>query len=287
MSVVFGRSVVVGTGLIGASMAVALRRAGVVRHAIGVGRNRRNLEVALAAGRVDAISEDPVSAVADADLVIVATPVDTALDLLPALAAAAPPEAIFTDVGSVKAPIVACAERSGIGARFVGGHPIAGATATGAVAADPALFSGRTVVLTPSAETTRAALDAVRALWVALGSVIVEMSAGAHDANLALTSHLPQLAAFALASTLERRVEAGDVPLSLVGTGFRDTTRLAASDHDMWAAIVRLNRVEVLAAMDAFAGNWTRLKAAIEAGDEATLRALMNEAQRMRERLAR
>jgi prephenate dehydrogenase len=287
MSARFERAVVVGTGLIGASIAVAARRAGIVRHVVGVGRNRANLDVALKQGRVDAIAEDPIAAVTDANLVIVATPVDAALELLPGLAAAAPPNALFTDVGSVKAAIVGAAERAGIGARFVGGHPIAGGTATGAGAADPALFSGRTVVLTSSADTTQATLEAVRALWIALGAIVVEMSASEHDRCLALTSHLPQLAVFALASSFERSVEATGVPLSLVGTGFRDTTRLAASDHDMWSAIVRLNRAEALAAMDAFAANWARLRSAVEQGDEAELRALMGEARRMRERLDR
>ena len=169
-------------------------------------------------------------------------------------------------------------------ARFVGGHPIAGGTSAGAVGADPELFFGKTVVLTPSAETAPEAHDAVHALWVAVGAVIVEMSAGRHDALLALTSHLPQLAAFALAATLEG---AADVPLTLVGKGFRDTTRLASSDHDMWSAIVRANRDEILRAMDAFARTWARLRSAVATDDEAVLRAVMVEARTLRERIER
>ena len=284
MSVKFERAVVVGTGLIGTSLAVAARRAGIVRHVVGVGRSRANLEQALSEGRVDAVSQDPVAAVADADLVVLATPVDTAVELLPGLALAAPPRAVFTDVGSVKGAVVEAAARAGIAARFVGAHPIAGGTATGAVAADPSLFFGKTVVLTPSADTTREALEAVHALWVAVGAVIVQMSAERHDGVLALTSHLPQLAAFALAATLDG---APEVPTLLVGKGFRDTTRLASSDHDMWSAIVRLNRTDVLAAMDAFAATWMRLRAAIASDDEATLRAVMADARRLRERVER
>lgn len=284
MTTRFDRAVVVGTGMLGASLAVALRRAGVVRHVVGVGRSRANLEAALAAGRVDAVSQDPLSAVADADLVVVATPVDAAIDLLPGLVTAAPPRAVFTDVGSVKTAIVAAAARAGVGARFVGAHPIAGGTSGGAAGADPELFFGKTVVLTPSADTTPEARAAVQALWVAVGAVIVEMSAGRHDALLALTSHLPQLAAFALAATLEG---AADVPASLIGRGFRDTTRLASSDHDMWSAIVRVNRDEILGAMDAFARTWARLRAAIVTEDEVVLRAVMVEARTLKERLER
>jgi len=280
----FERAVVVGTGLIGASLAVAARRAGIVRHVVGVGRSRANLEQALSEGRVDAVSQDPLTAVADADLVVIATPVDTAVELVPGLALAAPPQAVFTDVGSVKNAVVAAAARAGIGGRFVGAHPIAGGTATGAAAADPGLFFGKTVVLTPTADTTRETHDAVHSLWVAVGAVIVEMSAERHDDALALTSHLPQLVAFALAATLDG---APEVPTLLVGKGFRDTTRLASSDHDMWSAIVRLNRRDILAAIDAFAATWARLRAAIASDDEATLRAVMADARRLRERIDR
>jgi prephenate dehydrogenase len=284
MSVVFNRVVVVGTGLIGASLAVAARRAGVFRHVVGVGRGRQNLEAALGSARVDAISNDPVAAVADADLVVLATPVDAALELLPAIARAAPPQALLTDVGSVKSAIVAAAEAAGVAARFVGGHPIAGGTATGAEAADAGLFSGKTVVLTPTADTTRAALDAVKEIWVALGAIILETSAANHDAWLARTSHLPQLAAFALAATIERR---GHVPASLFGPGFRDTTRLADSDADMWAAIAKLNLGEILASMDDFSSTWRELRDAVAAGDETAFRNLIGEARRTRGRIPR
>jgi prephenate dehydrogenase len=284
MSVVFERVVVIGTGLIGASLAVAARRAGVFRHVVGVGRSRRNLDVALATARVDAISEDPVSAVADADLVVLATPVDAALELLPVIVNAATPHAVLTDVGSVKGAIVAAAEAAGVAARFVGGHPIAGGTATGAQAADAGLFAGKTVVLTPSANTTPAALEAVRGVWVAIGAVILETTAANHDAWLARTSHLPQLAAFALAATLER---SANVPENLFGPGLRDTTRLADSDADMWAAIVRLNLGEIVAAMDDFSSTWRALREAVAAGDEASLRDLIGEARRMRGRISR
>lgn len=281
MTRVVERAVVIGTGSIGASVAVAARRTGAIARVVGVGRSRANLVHALNEGLVDEVSQDPLAAVVDADLVVLATPVDTAVDLLGGLVAAAPVRAIFTDVGSVKEPIVAAAEACGVAARFVGGHPIAGGTATGAAAADANLFRGRTVVLTPTPATEPEACAAVRAIWEAVGAVVLEMSAVRHDEILAQTSHLPQFVAFALCASVARD---GEIASNLFGTGFRDTTRLALSDHDMWLAIARLNRKALLRAMDGFSSLWDELRAAIAADDEARLREILEEARACKER---
>jgi prephenate dehydrogenase len=281
MTPVVQRAAVIGTGAIGASLAAAARKTGAIGHVVGVGRSRANLSRALEAGVVDEVSQDPLAAVADADLVVIATPVDTAVDLLAGLVAASPEEAIFTDVGSVKQPIVSAAEACGISARFVGGHPIAGGTGTGASCADPDLFRGRAVVLTPTAETSHAASATVRAIWEATGADVLEMSAARHDEILALTSHLPQFVAFALCASVGR--DAGIAP-SLFGTGFRDTTRLALSDHDMWVAIARLNRAALLRAMEGFSSLWDELRAAIAAEDDAGLRRVFQQARECKER---
>jgi len=275
------RAVVVGTGSIGASLAAAARKKGAIGRVVGVGRNPVNLARALEAGLVDEVSQDPLSAVADADLVVLATPVDTAIDLLGALVAAAPSEAIFTDVGSVKQPIVDAAADCGVAARFVGGHPIAGGTATGASAADVELFRGRTVVLTPTSETSREASAVVRAIWETVGATVLEMSATRHDEILALTSHLPQLVSFALCASVGR--DSGIAP-ALFGAGFRDTTRLAQSDHEMWVAIARLNRAAILCAMDDFSSVWAELRAAVAAEDDARLRQIFRQARESKER---
>lgn len=281
MTPIVRRAAVIGTGSIGASLAIAARKAGAIGHVVGVGRGRPNLAHALAAGIVDEVSQDPLAAVADADLVVLATPVDVAIDLLSGLVVAAPARAVFTDVGSVKGPIVAAAEACGISTRFVGGHPIAGGTATGAAAADVELFRGRTVVLTPAPDSDPAACARVRALWEAVGATVVEMTAARHDEILALTSHLPQLLAFALCASVERDAE---IAPALFGSGFRDTTRLALSDHDMWLAIARLNQNAIVRAMDGFAALWSELRAAIVDGDEGKLRRILQEARACKER---
>ena len=281
MTPIVDRAVVIGTGSIGASLAVAARKAGAIGCVVGVGRGRANLIRALEAGLVDEVSQDPLAAVAAADLVVIATPVDTAVDLLSGLVAAAPARAVLTDVGSVKQPIVAAARACGISTRFVGGHPIAGGTATGAAAADPELFRGRTVVLTPTPDADPAACATVRAIWEATGAIVLEMTAARHDEILALTSHLPQFVAFALCASVARD---GEIAPALFGSGFRDTTRLALSDHEMWLAIARLNRGAILRAMDGFSSLWSELRAAIAANDEAGLRRLLQEARACKER---
>jgi len=283
MNPIVRRAAVIGTGSIGASLAVAARKAGAIGHVIGVGRGRANLAHAIDSGLVDEVSENPFAAVADVDLVVLATPVDSATQLLPALVAAAPERAIFTDVGSVKQPIVEAAVKCGVAERFVGGHPIAGGTGTGAIAADVDLFRGRTVVLTPTPEVAAGACAIVREVWAAVGARVVEMTAARHDEVVALTSHLPQFVAFALCASVGR---SGEIDPALFGTGFRDTTRLALSDHDMWLAIAELNRESILQAMDRFASLWLELRAAVAVGDTAALRRIFQEARDRKARLS-
>ena len=281
MSAIARRGVVIGTGLIGSSLAAALRAAGAIGHVVGVGRGLANLQVALRSGFVDSVSQDPFAAVTDADLVVLATPVDSAVTLLPALVAAAPAEAIFTDVGSVKRAIVEAARVCGIEDRFVGAHPIAGGTMGGAGGANPTLFRDRTVVLTPSEGSTSIAVARIRALWEAAGARVIETTAHRHDEILALTSHLPQFVVFALCATIAR---ADEMPSTFFGAGFRDTTRLATSDHEMWLAIARLNRDPLVAAMDGFSEVWTQMSTAIANGDDAALLGVLSEARAGKER---
>lgn len=284
MKPVAERAVIIGAGLIGSSLGAAAKAAGAFRHVVGVGRDARNLAVALERACVDSVSQDPLSAVVKADLVILATPVDTAVELLPSLAAVARGTTIFTDVGSVKQPIVRAARQCGIEARFVGGHPIAGGTAVGATACDPGMFRDRTVVLTPGPGTSPEASARVRILWEATGARIIETTAERHDEALALTSHLPQFLAYALCVAAER---GGDLTDRFFGAGFRDTTRLAASDHDLWIAVARLNAGPLLKVMDAFGEVWGELRAAVAAGDEAALRRILRQASAGKDRSER
>ncbi len=274
------RTVVVGTGLIGASMAAAARRAGAFGHTIGVGRSGANLATALERGLVDAVSHDLAAAVADAELVVLATPVRTAVAQLAEVAAAAPPEAVITDVGSVKAPIVRRAAELGLGARFVAAHPMAGSERSGASAADPDLFRDAVVVIVPSSPRGQDAPRAcVEEIWRRVGARILAMDAATHDAAVAGASHLPQMLAFALGATTAARADAADVA-RVAGRGFADMTRLAASDPDMWADIVAANAGPVAEAVDAVAALLVAVAADIRAGREGDVRALMETARR-------
>lgn len=281
MSALFERCVIVGVGLLGASLAGAGRARGLFAHAVGVGRSQANLQTALERGLVDEVSTSVLSAVADADLIVLATPVFTAVSQLHELAAHAPVGAVFTDVGSVKAPIVAEARRRGLAARFVGAHPLAGKAETGAAAAEADLFAGRRCVLTPDEETPDELVAKMSSLWTALGSTVSMMDAVDHDTVLATSSHLPQMVAFALSAAADAATMRDEI-VQLVAGGFRDTTRLAASDADMWVDIARLNREAIVDAMDEFSVVWDDLRDAIADRDEKAIRAIVAASQKFR-----
>ena len=278
----FRRIAIVGVGLIGGSLALALRRAGLVREVVGIGRTQQNLDVALARGIVDRAGTDAALA-ADCELVVLATP--GAL-LAPSAAAVAPhlaPGTIVTDAGSVKAGVVRdCTAALAGRARFVGAHPIAGTESSGAAAAEADLFRGARCVLTPVADTDPDALARVRALWEAVGMDVVEMAPEAHDELLALTSHVPHLLAFALtgaaAAFRDARGGAPD-PFAFAGPSFRDATRVAASSPEMWRDILLANAGAVRAALRDVRGRLDALDAAIAAGDAAGIVALVGAAR--------
>lgn len=281
----FERCVVVGTGLIGASLAGAGKARGLFGHVVGVGRSIANLETARARGLIDEARTDLFPALRDADLVVIATPVFTAVSQLHELVHHAPPEAVFTDVGSVKAPIVIEARRRGLVARFLGAHPLAGKAETGAGAADVDLFRDRRVVLTPDDGTPTELVEEMKNLWTKLDAIVSIMDAGAHDAVLATTSHLPQMVAFALAAAADGAAAREDV-VRLVAGGFRDTTRLAASDADMWVDIARLNREAIVDAMDEFSSVFDDLRDAIADRDDPVIRRIIAASRKLRKEIA-
>jgi len=281
----FERCVVVGTGLIGASLAGAGKARGLFTHVVGVGRSLANLETARERGLIDEATTDLFPALAGADLVVLATPVFTAVSQLHELAHHAPAAAVFTDVGSVKVPIVEEAKRRGLATRFLGAHPLAGKAETGAGAADPDLFRGRRVVLTPDDDTPAELVEDMRHLWTALDAEVSVMDAADHDAVLARSSHLPQMVAYALAATADGTDMREEIVRMIAG-GFRDTTRLAASDADMWVDIVRLNREAIVDAMDEFSVVWDDLRDAISDSDESTIRAVINASRKFRKEIA-
>ncbi|MEW6271231.1 MAG: 3-phosphoshikimate 1-carboxyvinyltransferase [Thermodesulfobacteriota bacterium] len=284
-----GRIAVVGVGLIGGSLALALRRAGLVREIVGIGRSRANLDVALARGIVDRAGDAP-ALVAGCELVVLATPVAAIAPMAAAIAPHLAEGAIVTDAGSVKASVVRdCTAALAGRARFVGGHPIAGTEDSGAAAADGELFRGARCVLTPVAETDPDALACVRSLWLAAGMDVVEMAPERHDRLLALTSHVPHLLAFALTRAAEaaRTASAGAPdPFAFAGPSFRGATRVAASSPETWRDILLANAPAVKDALAVVRSELDALAGALAAGDAARLLDLVSGARAARLRAA-
>ena len=280
-----GNLVVIGTGLIGGSFALALKRARAVKRVVGVGRTRANLAAALKAKVIDESSRDAARAVRDADLVLLATPVGQMPAVMTAIAPHLPAHAVVTDAGSTKRDVIACARRflGGHYARFVPGHPIAGTEKSGATAAFPELFRGRNVILTPQRETAAAATRLVRRAWEACGARVTRLDAQEHDAILAAVSHLPHVVAYALVGMLAGRRDPGRL-FGLSAGGLRDTVRIAGSSPEMWADICIANRDALLAALEDYENELEGMRAAIESADGVELRRLFAQARAAREK---
>lgn len=274
---------IIGVGLIGGSLARALRAAGQVQEIVGLGRNLANLQQAVDLGVVDRVEISMARAVGDADIVVLASPVGAMAEAFSEIAQYISAKTIITDVGSVKGSIVDAA-RAALGARFcnyVPAHPLAGREKSGMTASVADLFQGRRVILTPLAETDAFALAAVDAMWRATGAEIVNMAVAEHDEILAATSHLPHLLAYALVDLLaqapaERRV------FDFIGNGFRDMTRIAASDPVMWRDIGLANRDAILQALGAYRVELDVLTAALERGDAAWLETFFTQSRQAR-----
>jgi len=276
------RLAIIGTGLIGGSLAAALKQAGVVDEVIGLGRRRETLEQARALHLIDNIADTPAQ-IAGAEVVLLATPMAQMQTVLQDIAPHLGAETIVTDAGSTKSDVIAAA-RKALGekfSRFVPGHPIAGAESNGPQAARADLFRGRNVVLCPVAETDPAALGRVTALWQATGAQVAQMDAARHDRIFAAVSHLPHLAAFALVDELAARPEAGDF-FRFAASGFRDFTRIAGSSPELWRDVALANREALLAELAAYRGKLDEIAAALEKGDAAALETIFSRASKAR-----
>ncbi len=259
---------ILGVGLIGGSLARALRTAHYVREVVGYGRSLGSLELAVAQGVIDRAAVTVAEAVREADMVVLAVPVGSMAELLKALDGAAPPHAVITDVGSVKQSVVRSA-RAALGgrfARFVPGHPLAGNEQSGVSASHPDLFRGRRVILTPEAETEPEATKRVEAMWQAAGAQVVLMPVEAHDRLLAASSHLPHVLAYALVDLIVRQDDHHAVFECAAG-GFRDFTRIASSDPVMWRDICLANERSIVAWIERYREALGEIAAAIERGD--------------------
>ncbi len=282
MSLHIHRMVIAGVGLIGGSLAAALKQAGVVDEIIGLGRRRETLEQAKALGLIDLIADSPAQ-IAGADVVMLATPVAQMESVLKSIAPHLGKNTVVTDAGSTKTNVIAAARKI-LGPAFsnyVPGHPIAGAESNGPDAARAELFQNRNVVLCPEAETDQAASDLVSAMWQNAGALVVRMDAARHDRIFAAVSHLPHLAAFALVDELAGRAEADDY-FSFAASGFRDFTRIAGSSPEMWRDIALANREALLSELAAYRGKLDEITAALDKGDAEALETIFSRASNAR-----
>jgi prephenate dehydrogenase len=280
------RIAIVGVGLIGGSIGLALKERGLAAEVVGIGRRAATLEKAVRRGAVDRTTTNLTAGVADADLVIVATPVDSIADTVVAVARMAP-QATITDAGSTKAEIcravralaAAAPEAAGLGNRFIGSHPLAGDHRTGPEFARGDLFNSRIVVVTPEDGTPPGLVERVSQFWTSLGAVVELLSPEEHVRALAATSHLPHLVAAAIAGATPEEW------LRLAATGWADTTRIAAGDPALWTQIFSQNRAAVLDALKRFEHQLRKLGESLETSDAAALSLNLQEAKRIRDAL--
>ncbi len=274
--------VVIGLGLIGGSLARDLRRCG--HRVTACGRDATRLAPAVGLGIVDAVEADWQAAVASADIVVLGVPVGRTREVYARIGPHLSTHAVVTDVGSTKCSVVRelKALSGRLPARFVPAHPIAGTEHSGFAASLEGMFAGRTVVLTPTADTDPAATARVTALWQEVGARVLSMTPEQHDAALALTSHLPQMLAYTL---MGQFAETPGALAPLVGSGFRSMTRLAGSDPVMWRDVSLANRAQLSLALRRYMERLGELAAAVDAGDAARLEKLFAAAQAAHHRL--
>ena len=276
----FERLAVLGLGLLGGSVAAAAKERGLAREVVGAARRPAPLERALAAGIVDSVST-PAEAVVGADFVVLGTPVGNMAAVLSDVRDGFEPGALVTDVGSVKGAVLdALPGLIPDGVEFVGSHPMAGSHLRGPDHARADLLEGATCVVTPRPGQDERSVDRIAAFWAAVGARVERRTAETHDEDVAWVSHLPHLVAFAFADALKH---APDQVGTLAGGGFRDFTRIAQSDAEMWGEILRLNGKALSGPLEQFSASLAKLARALEEGDAASLERTLTQA---RERLA-
>ena len=280
-----GRLCIVGTGLIGGSLARDLKRLGEVGEVVGSSRSAANLQRAVDLGVIDRFDVDPAAAVAGADMVVVAVPLGAVQGVFARIRDVVDDDAVITDVGSAKGSVVAAA-RATLGTRlpwFVAAHPIAGTEHFGVDASVEYLFDRRRVILTPIEETSAQARERVTAMWKIVGADVVEMDVVHHDEVLAATSHLPHMLAFTLMDVLGRMDERAEI-FQFSSGGLRDFTRVASSDPQMWHDICLSNADALVTAIERFGSELDQLTDAIRRGDGEFVRSIFTRAKSIRDR---
>ena len=258
----FNKVAIVGVGLIGGSIALAIKKKKIAHEVIGVSRHRKSLLLARKRGAIDRGAQQ-IDIIKDADLVILAAPVSVILNLAPRISKIIRPDCIVTDVGSTKAEIVAKLEK--IFPYFVGSHPLAGSEKRGVLNACPELFKDSLCILTPTKKTVAEVKEKIVEFWNELGARVIFLSAANHDKALSFISHLPHVAAFSLMSSVP------DQYLKFAANSLKETTRIASSDIQLWADIFLSNRKNITGSIESLERNLKKIKSAIGANDRRLL----------------
>ena len=283
-TVLLSRLCIIGVGLIGGSLARALRNANAVTEIVGCGRVASHLQKAQSLGVIDRYVTDPAEAVAGADMVVLAVPLGAMQGVMEQIAPALTSSCIVTDVGSAKGSVVNAAKQvfKNIPSTLIPGHPIAGTEKSGVEASFAELFQNRRVILTPTETSDAEAVQKVRAMWEMCGAEVVEMGVAHHDEILAATSHLPHMLAYALVDTLARMDDSREI-FDFAAGGFRDFTRIASSDPDMWHDICLANHDALVKVLEAFSDDLRLLADAVRRSDSAFLKDTFTRAKQARD----
>jgi prephenate dehydrogenase len=277
----FEKVTILGVGLIGASLALALKKHGLCREITGFGRREQNLRSAKEKNIIDSFEMDPAKACDGADLVVFATPVGIFTDIAEKISGALKKNAIVTDVGSVKGNLVREMEKlMPQDVFFVGGHPIAGSDRSGIDTAAAEIFRGAKCIVTPTRNTDKNALEKVTAMWKTMGSVIRTLDPDEHDRIYAAVSHLPHLIAYEIVNTVS---DMNESYLAFSGQGFKDTTRIASSQPELWRDICILNKDNLLESIEIFRNNLDRVSQYLRAHDSESLERDFRRARTLRE----
>ena len=269
---------IVGVGLIGGSIGLALRRGKLADRVIGVGRDLKKLRGAYRRGIVSEVSDNLEQGVRGADLVVVCTPVASIVEQVRHVATACPRHALITDVGSTKSTIAAALIQKQLGGvTFVGSHPLAGSEKAGCENARDVLFDGQIVIVTPTPSTPESAVRKTVQFWQQLGAEVRRMSPRDHDRAIAMTSHVPHLVASALAASTSAEL------LPLAATGWSDTTRIASGDVRLWEQILMHNRGHVLKSLDKFEKVLTSLRNSLESEKPRQLKSILAKGKQHRD----
>ena len=275
-----------GVGLIGGSLALALRKANYCETIVGCSRNAEHLQQAVDLGVIDRYTLDPKDAVKDADMILLAVPMRAMHPVMKSFAEHMKPTAVITDAGSAKRSVVAAAKSAFGGkvpANFVAGHPIAGREKSSVAAAIDDLYVDHKVILTPTEETSEEAIQQVKAMWQITGAIVEVLDIKQHDDVLAATSHLPHILAYSLVNTLSKS-EYGDHVFDFAAGGFNSFSRIASSDPVMWRDVCIENKDAILSSLDAYLDDLSVLRSLIEEEDEEALTRLFLHAKTTRDR---